>query len=87
MRFLQYSAEITFVHISLIAVTSDFALVGCFSALNFLVASTNFQSGLGLDQRWKPVGWTGRSGRDSSTCRSSRLKHRSNSPFLELKNI
>ena len=38
-----------------------------------------------------PVGSTGRlgyrSGRDSSTGRSSRLKHRSNSPFLQLQDI
>ena len=38
-------------------------------------------------QRWKPVGSTGRSGRDSSTGRSSRLKNRSNSPFWQLKDI
>ena len=42
-------------------------------------------------QRWKPVGSTGRlgyrSGRDSSTGRSNRLKQRSNSPFLQLKDI
>ena len=42
-----------------------------------------------LDQSWKLVGSTGRSGcrsgRDFSTGRSSRLKHRSNSPFLHLK--
>ena len=38
-----------------------------------------------------PVGSTGRSGcrsgRDSSTGRSSRLNNRSNSPFLQLKDI
>ena len=34
------------------------------------------------------TGWsTGRLGRDSSTGRSSRLKHRSNSPFSQLKDI
>ena len=42
-------------------------------------------------QRWKPVGstgWTGcRSGRDSSTGRSSWLKNRSNYPFWQLKDI
>ena len=42
-------------------------------------------------QRWKPVGSTGRSGcrsgRDSSTGRSSRLKNRSNFPFWQLKDI
>ena len=45
----------------------------------------------GSEQRWKPVGSTGRSGcrsgRDSSTGRSSRLKNRSNSPFWLLKDI
>ena len=51
--------------------------------LNFLTNSPN--------QRWKPVGSTGwsgcRSGRDSSTGRLGRLKYRSNSPFLHLKDI
>ena len=38
-------------------------------------------------QRWKPVGSTGRSGRDSSTGRSSKLKNHSNYPFWQLKDI
>ena len=42
-------------------------------------------------QRWKPVWSTGRSGywsgRESLTGRSSRLKHRSNSPSLQPKDI
>ena len=49
MSFLQYSAEISFVHTSLIAVTNNFALLSCFLILYFSVAFTNFQSGLGLD--------------------------------------
>ena len=44
-----------------------------------------------LHQRWKSVGSTSRSGcwsgRDSSTGRSSRLKHRSNYPLWLLKDI
>ena len=50
MSFLQYSAEISFVRISLIAVTSDFALVGCFSDTLFFSSihkfSIGFRSGL-----------------------------------------
>ena len=50
MNFLQYSVEISFVHISLIAVTSDFALVGCFSDTLFFssihIFSIGFRSGL-----------------------------------------
>ena len=54
MSFLQYSAKIFFVHISLIAITSDFALVGCFSDTLFFSSihkfSIGFRSGLFLGQ-------------------------------------
>ena len=45
MSFLQYSAEISLVHISLIAVTSDFALVGCFSDTLFFSSIHKFSIG------------------------------------------
>ena len=46
MSFLQYSVAISFVHISLIAVTSDFALVGCFYDTLFFRSIHKFSIGL-----------------------------------------
>ena len=60
------------------------------SSSESLFTAKNIAGG-NVPQRWKPVGSTGRSGcrsgRDSSTGRSSRLKNWSNSPFWQLKGI
>ena len=61
------------------------------SASDFFFVILALASSLRPRKKWKPVGSTGRSGfrsaRDSSTGQSSRLKYRSNSPFLQLKGI